>query len=258
MTPIISYSQPGLFAGEERSVSTYPSGLVRVDQTYYCRSRDAASARSALNVGSPTPDGNNDPCMDGLFVFPQPQEKTSGDFIEFQVSAYGRTTDTATINDLEQSVVIANSTSGRVQCKFWKIAGSIVIPYNTGLDYEDLGLNEEIMAPFDVELVSYPSYEMHSVTLLSERKLMDKIIYLTQMARQSSPLAQEAMEARIRKYLRWYEVRFKNDGVIVPDFAPQILVKNPIIKATATRNFGRFTEISFISVREMAEIDQIT
>jgi hypothetical protein len=249
----------GLIATGQRTVSTFDSGLVRVDRKYVCRSSAAATHRATLAVGNAPPDDDGAPCIDGLFIFPQPQELQRGDgFAEFEVSSYGRTTDTARINDLTQSVVIANSTSGGVKCKFWKVSGSIVIPYNTGLDYEDLGLNEEIMAPFDVELVSYPSYEMASVTLLSETKLMDKIIYLTQMASQSSPLAQEAMEANIRKYLRWYEVRFKNDGVIVPDFAPQILVKNPIIKATATRNFGRFTEISFISVREMAEIDQIT
>ena len=80
----------GLYPTGQRSVSTFPSGLVRVDQTLVCRNTAAASHRSSLAVGTEMPGGSY-PAMDGLKIFPEPQEKQRGDgFTEFIVSAYGR------------------------------------------------------------------------------------------------------------------------------------------------------------------------
>jgi hypothetical protein len=80
----------GLYSTGQRSVSTFPSGLVRVDQTLVCRNTAAASHRSSLAVGTAMPGGSY-PAIDGLKIFPEPQEKQRGDgFTEFIVSAYGR------------------------------------------------------------------------------------------------------------------------------------------------------------------------
>ena len=84
--------QPG------RSVNTFPSGLVRVDQTYLGLTAQAATHRATLAVGNNMPDGDNSPCIDGLKIFPAVQERRRGDgFTEYIVSAYGRAKSTATI-----------------------------------------------------------------------------------------------------------------------------------------------------------------
>jgi hypothetical protein len=91
MPAIIYQKTPGgLFATGERTVSTFPSGLIRVDQTFICPTSDAATHRAALAVGSDMP-GGSAPAIDGLKIFPEPQEKKRDNgFTEFIVSAYGR------------------------------------------------------------------------------------------------------------------------------------------------------------------------
>lgn len=80
----------GLYATGDRTVSTFPSGLIRVDQIFVCRTSAAATNRATLAVGADMP-GDSYPATDGLKIFPEPQEKRRGDgFTEFIVSAYGR------------------------------------------------------------------------------------------------------------------------------------------------------------------------
>jgi hypothetical protein len=98
MPAIIYQKTPGgLFATGERTVSTFPSGLVRVDQTFICPTSDAATHRAALAVGNDMP-GASAPAISGLKIFPEPQERQRGDgFTEFIVSAYGNTNTTGII-----------------------------------------------------------------------------------------------------------------------------------------------------------------
>ena len=88
-SPTALIAQPG------RAVNTFPSGLVRVDQTYLGLTSQAATHRATLAVGNNMPDGNSSPCIDGLKIFPEVQERRREDgFTEFIVSAYGRTNTT--------------------------------------------------------------------------------------------------------------------------------------------------------------------
>ena len=84
----------GLYPTGQRSVSTFPSGLIRVDQTFVCKTTAAATHRATLAVGANMPGGST-PAIDGLKIFPEPQEKRRDDgFTEFIVSAYGRVNNT--------------------------------------------------------------------------------------------------------------------------------------------------------------------
>ena len=84
----------GLYPTGQRSVSTFPSGLIRVDQTFVCKTSAAATHRATLAVGANMPGGST-PAIDGLKIFPEPQEKRRDDgFTEFIVSAYGRVNNT--------------------------------------------------------------------------------------------------------------------------------------------------------------------
>jgi hypothetical protein len=75
-----------------RSVQTYPSGLVRVERSFMCRKGHVARYRNVFRVNEPMPFDNGAPAIDGLFIFPEPQEQVRDDgFVEFRVTAYGRT-----------------------------------------------------------------------------------------------------------------------------------------------------------------------
>jgi hypothetical protein len=81
----------GLIPQPGRAVNTFPSGLVRVDQTYLGLTSNAATHRAILAVGNDMPDGDSAPCIDGLKIFPEAQERRREDgFTEYIVSAYGR------------------------------------------------------------------------------------------------------------------------------------------------------------------------
>ena len=88
-------SATSLIAQPGRTVNTFPSGLVRVDQSYLGLTSQATIHRALLSIGNDMPDGNSSPCLDGLKIFPAPQERRREDgFTEYLVSAYGRKNDT--------------------------------------------------------------------------------------------------------------------------------------------------------------------
>jgi hypothetical protein len=90
-SPTALIAQPG------RAVNTFPSGLVRVDQTYLGLTSQATAHRATLAIGNNMPDGDSSPCIDGLKIFPEVQEIRREDgFTEYLVSAYGRAKSTAT------------------------------------------------------------------------------------------------------------------------------------------------------------------
>jgi hypothetical protein len=92
---IFTANPHALIAQPGRAVNTFPSGLVRVDQTYLGLASQSAKHRATLAVGNNMPDGNSSPCMDGLKIFPAPQERRREDgFTEYLVSAYGRKNNT--------------------------------------------------------------------------------------------------------------------------------------------------------------------
>lgn len=96
----------GLIPQPGRAVNTFPSGLVRVDQTYLGLTSNAAMHRAILAVGNDMPDGDTAPCIDGLKIFPEAQERRREDgFTEYIVSAYGRASSTGQNNSVLKRVV---------------------------------------------------------------------------------------------------------------------------------------------------------
>lgn len=89
---ILVYSSRDFIPLPGRSVQTFPSGLVRVERSFACRRSAAPAYRELLRVGDPMPEDDGSPAIDGLYIFPEPQEQDRGDgFVEFRVTAYGRT-----------------------------------------------------------------------------------------------------------------------------------------------------------------------
>jgi hypothetical protein len=93
----------------QRNVQTFPSGLVRVDRVYACRKTLADRFRRDLAVGNPLPFDDGTPAIDGLYIFPEPQEIRRDDgFVEFRVSAYGRTSGAELQGDINNQGVFAS------------------------------------------------------------------------------------------------------------------------------------------------------
>lgn len=92
MPAVIYQKTPGaLIPQPGRTVATFSSGLVRVDQTFICPTTDEETHRAALVVGGEFP-GDSSPSLTGLKIFPEPQENRRGDgFTEFKLSGYGST-----------------------------------------------------------------------------------------------------------------------------------------------------------------------
>jgi hypothetical protein len=81
-----------LIALPNRTVQTYPSGLVRVERSFVCRTGLATQKRQIFRLGAQMPNEVNPVAIDGLFIFPDPSEVMRDDgFVEFRVTAYGRT-----------------------------------------------------------------------------------------------------------------------------------------------------------------------
>lgn len=143
----------GLYATGQRSVSTFPSGLIRVDQTFVCKTSAAATHRATLAVGNNFP-GGSEPAVDGLKIFPEVQERRRDDgFTEFLVSGYGRTKTTATLKHKIKTF----------DFQYWgysvyETTGKICVPSSSGIAYPDLGLASSYsdpMSPYERIANSY-------------------------------------------------------------------------------------------------------
>jgi hypothetical protein len=95
MAAIIYQKNPdALIPQGNRTVSTFPSGLVLVDQSFIGLTSLESTHRSQLQIRNAFPTGS-DPTIDGLSIFPAIQEKRlPNGFTEYMVSAYGRTNTT--------------------------------------------------------------------------------------------------------------------------------------------------------------------
>ena len=79
-----------------RIVKTFPSGLCMVQQDYI-RRKNLVDYSSFLQ-GQRIPDADAKPCIDGAFIFPEPQYQDTGDgFIKCTVTAYGRVNKTGSV-----------------------------------------------------------------------------------------------------------------------------------------------------------------
>jgi hypothetical protein len=126
MSYTIYKSTDDLIAQAGRTVSTFASGLVRVEQTYLGLTDRAALHRAVLAIGNDMPDGDSSPCIDGLKIFPEVQEVRREDgFTEYQVCAYGRLNVTGKVDSnfqagsfFQRSITTGavNATDTRVSC----------------------------------------------------------------------------------------------------------------------------------------------
>lgn len=161
---IIYEKTPGaLISSSERTVATFESGLCRIDQRYTCTNESASIYRAVNVIGEPMPDGNSTPAIDGVFIFPTPQEiKRQDGFTDFIISGYGRTSKNLQNLVLSQKRIRSATQNG--DFSVWDLTGEICIKKNEVLTLDMLGLDAFLFNPFDYRLASYPEAYMLSAT----------------------------------------------------------------------------------------------
>jgi hypothetical protein len=235
MDPVILYpASARLFPGDDRTGTTFPSGLVRVDQTYYCAASEAAAARTALAVGNAPPDGNTDPAIDGLYIFPDVQEIGSGPGMrEFQVSAYGRTrSEMRDITFTQITLRLSNS----IRFKAWEIRGKLVLPTGTPLTIDSVTIDPEWLDPFDFFFVS----EDWTLQSLVQRSIRYRLM--------SAASSSSGGYGGYLLPIRAYNVTMKNTVTeATQDFV--FTLRDPVWTIENQNNFGAFVEMSIVGDR---------
>jgi hypothetical protein len=135
----------------DRTIQTFPSGLLRVDHTYVVPTADISSHYAAFAAGQPLTD-TSAPAIDGLFVFPDPTINEAGDGLsQINVSGYGRTSSDLRDITLTQITFPINSS---IRFKAWEVRGRVVLPTGTPLTIDSVTTQPEWLEPFDVFYLS--------------------------------------------------------------------------------------------------------
>lgn len=253
--PTIYQANPGqLIPQPDRTVSTFPSGLVRVDQSFIGLTAYESENREQLRFGNTWPNGDVAPAQDGLFIFPFPKEERTGDgFTKYYVSAYGRFSSNPYNLKLNPSVVkISNGSIYR--CMVNLVEGTIVKRSDEVLDYDSLDLPDEILEPYgfydktgnanvlSTTYIGETSQEFENQKIKSVWVEMPGGFLIERLR----PLVPTKAYSRIWQK---YEIHFTTDGV-TSSGSTTILISKPTLQILNQRDFGEFIEYDFKTVRE--------
>ncbi len=236
-----------LVATGSRTVSTFPSGLVRVDQTYTCATAYAETHRATLALGENMPDGNDAPAVDGLYIGQAPAETQNPDgFTEFQVSAFGRTIKTTPdLINLPERLEFSP-----IAFSLWRASGSVVIPYNSVLSPRELGLtfDDAFMVPFDITRIDNSRAYALSVVETTITIPTATIVPLPDIIREEGQFT--GIEYRLPiEGVREYTIQMTLDGSTQLGTDIVVSLRDPEIRYSAFRTFGKFMEIDFETTR---------
>jgi hypothetical protein len=234
MATIIEKTANALYKHPERTVATFPSGLMRIDQNYSCRNEAEVTHRNTLAVGNELPDDDGYPAMDGAFIFPHCQQVRRGSgFTEFTASAYGRTTDQPT-NFITEIIKIETPDVGHYN--LLTFTADIVLRTGESLDPSVLNIDPSLLDPFDLFYLS-PQNTVKSIAS-SVRNLQS-----------GSSFNETGISIpTTANLIRNYTIVFNLDpsGIINPGDPETITfflqLREPLIRVAAQSNFGKFTE----------------
>jgi hypothetical protein len=215
-----------------RSVSTFPSGLVRVDQTFICSTPNVATHRANLKIKEDFP-GGSEPAIDGLYIYPEVQENRRGDgFSELIASGYGRTADT--LQNIRKQVFTGTlqrtSVSGGLlysTALFYSrniINGFIAIKDVDSLSVEDLGLDDQLFVPFNLVNID-DNYEIVITSIEFNYKSQNYIDW------------NGDLRTRYFSKINFYNTRWGSE------ISYNFPWSSPTIKVINSQNFGLFKEL---------------
>jgi hypothetical protein len=214
-----------------RSVSTFPSGLVRVDQTFICSTPNVATHRADLKIKEDFP-GGSEPAIDGLYIYPEVQENRRGDgFSELIASGYGRTANT--LQNIRKQVFTGTLQRSFVGASFYLttlfysrniINGFIAIKDGDSLSVEDLGLDDQLFVPFNLVIID-DDYEIVITSIDFNYKSQTYIDW------------NGDLRTRYFNRINFYNTRWGSGISFNFPWA------SPIIKVINSQNFGVFKEL---------------
>jgi hypothetical protein len=205
-------------------MTSFPSGLIRVDQVYVGKSDDESTHRAALSYGAAMPNQNDTPAIDGMYIFPEVQESRDGSGLtKYQCSGYGRTTEdyrelTRTRNSFLLPTDIAIV---KLQIVTDSLQGIIVKRNGEVIEEGEIVFSDEFLKLRSVSYYSFPLIKNISVSEIS--------------VSETFPI------------VRGYLARFDTTQ---PTLDEQFFyVADPFVTITAQRNFGEFVEYEFNAAR---------
>jgi hypothetical protein len=228
MRTIYEKTTGSLIKTADRSITSFPSGLIRVDQVYVGKSDDESTHRAALSYGSAMPNQNDTPAIDGLYIFPEVQESRDGSGLtKYQCSGYGRTTEE--YRELTRSrnsfLLPTNTANVTLQIVADNLQGIIVKRNGEGIQEGEITFSDEFLKLRSVTYYQYPLIRNISISEIS--------------VSETFPI------------VRGYLARFDTTD---PALIEQIFyVADPFIGITAQRNFGEFVEYEFNAARQGLE-----
>jgi hypothetical protein len=232
MPTTIEQTPSGLYKQPDRTVATFPSGLVRIDQSYMCRNSAEATHRETLAIGNELPEDDGYPAIDGAYIFPHCQQVRRGTgFTEFIASAYGRTTDQPTNFITSIQTVASGQTSSY---KLLNFTVDIVLPTGEAMTLDALNLDPLLLDPFDYfYLNQYNTVKYITVT---------ESVLTGQVAVNAEGQLSEGLYRRKRNFLVTFDI-FTSSGNPTGTTQDALFVLNdPTIKVVSQTHFGKFTE----------------
>lgn len=224
MRTIYEKTTGSLIKTADRSMTSFPSGLIRVDQVYVGKSDDESTHRAALSYGAAMPNQNDTPAIDGMYIFPEVQESRDGSGLtKYQCSGYGRTTEdyrelTRTRNSFLLPTDIAIV---KLQIVTDSLQGIIVKRNGEVIEEGEIVFSDEFLKLRSVSYYSFPLIKNISVSEIS--------------VSETFPI------------VRGYLARFDTTQ---PTLDEQFFyVADPFVTITAQRNFGEFVEYEFNAAR---------
>lgn len=286
--PIIYEKTPGaLMPTAGRTVTSYPSGLLRIDRTYICATTAAATHRATLTDESPMHGDESSAALDGLFIHPAASEVERGDgFTEFHVSGYGRTKSVSSgmiLNPVPRYGSPPIPANGIYPLERWQIrytlfeaSGTIVADTNDDFGYDGVNLPDDILTPFDVRLerlgppvidagtsmvsTAYDGWGLVSIlptddpvalAVTSQSGTQGAILGFGpdgKPFRLGMPTRQTGTaEVNLSIPILAYRAKFSKEGQIDREFV--IWTHAPQVTVSNRSTFGRFEEITFTSTR---------
>jgi len=232
MRTIYEKTTGSLIKTADRSITSFPSGLIRVDQVYVGKSDEESTHRAALSYGSAMPNQNDTPAIDGLYIFPEVQESRDGSGLtKYQCSGYGRTTDEYRELSRSQNVIRARSNAinpldtRRLLLVTLKSMDAVIVKRNGELFGSGfVEFSDSFLQIIDVQLVTNPLVPMLSVYEVS---------------------VDSSRIPNIRTYGALFDFG-TGEGFTAIEFD----IIDPYLTPTATRNYGEFVEYEFTAVRQ--------
>jgi hypothetical protein len=161
----------GLVQQGDRSVTTFPSGLLKVEQTFIGLTSNESTDRLTLQIGDPFP-LDDSPSIDGVFIFPATQEtRDSSGFTTYKVSGYGRINENGYSEISPSENLVATTTyNGAIYQDVWtakqKLTQRVIINDQANEDpfsYDTAGVPAPIKVVTNSQFPANPTWTMRRV-----------------------------------------------------------------------------------------------